>query len=267
MSQLYLDRVPTESIAAMGVALLLSVIAPLVVTIVLLAKKKIRFVPFLVGIAIFVPCLIIAVLTSQIAAKLITNVMVLYSVLALRAGLVEETGRLLAFKFLLKKYDRFPDGVAYGIGHGWCEAGLMLGLNYISYITVSLMYNSGVLTGLPGVTPEAIQPLIGVLIGTAPGDFLLSGWERISAMVFHLSASLIVFYAVRTKKYGFYILSILLHTAFNCLALPMVSGRMTLWQGELLLSAAALVILALALVITKPLRTKTEANDGNEFQS
>jgi uncharacterized membrane protein YhfC len=47
----------------------------------------------------------------------------LYAVLgALLAGLFEETGRFIAFKFLLKKRTDRKTAISYGIGHGGFEA-------------------------------------------------------------------------------------------------------------------------------------------------
>lgn len=46
----------------------------------------------------------------------------------LLAGVFEEVGRYLAFRFLLKRYTNRRDAVTYGIGHGGIEAILVLGL-------------------------------------------------------------------------------------------------------------------------------------------
>lgn len=236
-------QIPVLSICAMAVSAIVAGIAPLVVFIVLAVKKKLKVIPFLVGILIFIPCLVIAVVTSQIASIYISNAAVLLAVLSLRAGLVEETGRLIAFRFLLKKYDRPADGLAYGIGHGWCEAFLLLGINYIFYIIFSIMINTGsfgaITAALPASAAESYKQLAVVLATTGSGSFLLAGLERISAMMFHIGASMLVFYAVRTRKYGYYALAILLHTALNSLTILMAVGLVSGFTLELMLLAVA----------------------------
>ena len=45
----------------------------------------------------------------------------------LMAGVFEETGRYVSFKWFLKKETRIQDGLSYGIGHGGIEAMLIVG--------------------------------------------------------------------------------------------------------------------------------------------
>src|SRR5699024_7905221 len=41
---------------------------------------------------------------------------------SLAAGVFEEIGRFIGFRFLLKKFRSWKDGIAYGIGHGGIES-------------------------------------------------------------------------------------------------------------------------------------------------
>lgn len=56
----------------------------------------------------------------------------------LLAGVFEEVGRYLAFRFLLKRYTNRRDAVTYGIGHGGIEAILVLGLTAINNIAIAM---------------------------------------------------------------------------------------------------------------------------------
>ena len=47
----------------------------------------------------------------------------------LAAGLFEETGRLLAFRFILKPHTARITALSYGIGHGGIEAFWVMGLS------------------------------------------------------------------------------------------------------------------------------------------
>jgi uncharacterized membrane protein YhfC len=62
---------------------------------------------------------------------------------ALLAGVFEETGRFLAFKFLLKKRTGRKTAISYGIGHGGFEAVFLLVFTGIQYLTYISLINSG----------------------------------------------------------------------------------------------------------------------------
>ena len=261
--------IPSVNIAAMAASLLFACVVPIVLIIIMLVKKKLGIKPLLVGAAIFAVCFAIAVVTAQIATAYIANTALLIFVLSLRAGIVEETGRLLAFRFILKPkngWHEYKTAASYGVGHGFCEALLTLGLNYVSYIVFAIMINSGGLAALTGALPpgtaDPYAELIGVLAGTAPSLFLISGFERITAMIFHFSASIIVFYGVKERKYGYYLLAILLHTAFNSLTIPLSAGAASIWVTELVLFLAALAIFAFSRVCAA--RLKRNDTDGAE---
>ena len=82
----------------------------------------------------------------------------------LLAGVFEEVGRYLAFRFLLKRYTNRRDAVTYGIGHGGIEAILVLGLTAINNIAIAQLVNSGsietITNGLTGVQLDQVQAQI-----------------------------------------------------------------------------------------------------------
>ena len=253
--------IPSANIASMAAALIIACVVPIVLIIIMLVRKKLGIKPLLVGAAIFAVCFAIAVVTAQIASAYIANTALLIFVLSLRAGIVEETGRLLAFRFILKPqngWHEYKTAASYGVGHGFCEALLTLGLNYVSYIVFAIMINSGGLAALTGALPpgtaDPYAGLVNVLTQTTPSLFLISGFERITAMIFHFSASIIVFYGVKERKYGYYLLAILLHTAFNSLTIPLSTGAASIWITELALFLAAISIFAFSRVCSKRLK-------------
>ena len=82
----------------------------------------------------------------------------------LLAGVFEEVGRYLAFRFLLKRYTNRRDAVTYGIGHGGIEAILVLGLTAINNIAIAQLVNSGsietITNGLTDVQLDQVQAQI-----------------------------------------------------------------------------------------------------------
>jgi len=242
-------RIPLLNILSMAVSAVAAGLVPLVFVLVMAVKRKLRPIPWAVGVFVFIPCLLIAIFTAQLANAYIKNAAALILALSLRAGLVEETGRLIAFRYILKKYDRFGDALAYGVGHGWCEALLLLGINYLSYVVFAVIVNSSGIEAftapMPAAAAESYKQLAQVLSATGASSFLLAGLERISAMLFHIGASMLVFYAVRTKKYGCYGLAILLHTLLNSLTVLLTLKLVSALALEVILFAVALGILAL----------------------
>lgn len=120
---------------------------------------------------------------------------------ALAAGVFEETGRLIAFRTLLRRRDDPETAVVYGLGHGGMEAILVLGLNYAVYLIAACSGFTGDFAAL-----TEIQSVI------APGIVCVAMLERLSALMLHIALSGFVFIAARkTGKRWFYPMAILLH--------------------------------------------------------
>lgn len=126
----------------------------------------------------------------------------------LAAGIFEESGRLFGYKLLLKGRTEWKDGVAYGIGHGGIEAILVGGLSAAQSLYFSYLLNAGNL-------PQALEQFSGILTGTSPYLFMVSGIERMFALALQVALSILVLYAVRTKKWRYFFLAIAIHAAID----------------------------------------------------
>jgi uncharacterized membrane protein YhfC len=107
---------------------------------------------------------------------------------ALSAGIFEECGRFLAFRYLLNRDLSWKCGVAYGIGHGGVEA------MYIGVAFVTAVKN---------------------IYAAAPLTLLLPGLERLLAIFIQIALSLLVLYGVKNRRYVFLLWAILLHTLID----------------------------------------------------
>lgn len=116
--------------------------------------------------------------------------------LALTAGLVEEIGRYIAFKYILKNNRTYSDGIAFGFGHGGIEAILITGISCIVILI-------GILVGN------------GFNLGITATDVFIVGFERLCAMVIHIGLSIIVLYGVRENHIKYLVIAILIHTLVN----------------------------------------------------
>jgi len=132
--------------------------------------------------------------------------------LSFTAGLVEEPARYIAFK-IMKNRRAYADGLSYGIGHGGIEAILIVGLSYISNITLSFMINGGNLGPLANLIPASA---VSALTDTPSYMFLIGGIERVFAIALHIALSLLVLRGFQTgRRARFLILAIVLHGAAN----------------------------------------------------
>ena len=128
----------------------------------------------------------------------------------LAAGIFEETGRFLAFKLLLKNEREPITALSYGIGHGGVEAILLVGLTMVNNLVLTAMVSAGATTD-PAVLEMAEQ-----LTATPAGMFLWATFERFSAVIVHLSLSVLVFAAVKVPgKKWLFPFAILIHAAVD----------------------------------------------------
>ena len=167
------------------------------------------------------------------------------------AGLFEEVGRFTAFKLVLRRRREPVTALSYGIGHGGCEAFLILGVTYISNIVISLMMQRGV--QMSAEITAGIQSLAALPVTL----FLLAGFERIVAMTLHTALSVLVFAAVRDGRHGLFPLAVLLHALADFFAVVVIRQAGTL-ASEAVAAAFALLAGLLAVRVYRNLRQNAE---------
>jgi uncharacterized membrane protein YhfC len=116
--------------------------------------------------------------------------------LALSIGLIEELGRYIGFRYILKNNRTYKDGITYGLGHGGIEAILVTGISCIVILVGSLLGND-------------------IYTGLTPIDAFMAGFERLSAISIQIGLSIIILYGVRENKIKYLFLAIVIHTLIN----------------------------------------------------
>ena len=230
-----------EQFIALGLGVLLAVIIPIAIALIWKFWKHEKFTTILVGAATFVLFALILEKTIQnalvfpttmglpdhAASQFINARPILWAlVLGLFPGVFEETGRFMAFKTVLRNRRNRETSISYGIGHSGIEVILVLGINYIVYIVYAVMINTGTFQGIidqvaeqAPFQEEAIRALADQLAVFSFADIGAGMFERVFAFLFHVGASILVFYAARDKgRFWLYPLAILLHTALDSLA-------------------------------------------------
>ena len=240
--------VPTANVITLVVMSIVSFLLPIIGCVIVWRRSKASLINALIGATIFFICYIIAVATSLLGSMLIASPVVLTLVLALRAGLVEEFGRFVAFKWMLKRRNALGDALMYGVGHGGMEVWLVYSLTMVSNLFIIVTANSGAMDMLIASAPEQAEVLnaaVDVLAKASPLYLSVGLVERIVAMALHISLSVIVFCAVRQKKWLYLLLAIALHFLGDCSILLVVTGAVDMWTFELIL---ALLVVGVAII-------------------
>ena len=247
------------------------IVVPAAIALIWIIKKKEPVTTVLIGAAAFLLFAIILEKPIQnvlafptalglsdhaLSRFLNANPVLLALVAGLFPGVFEETGRLIAFKTVLKKRKNRETSLSYGIGHGCFEVILVSGVTYVTYIAYAVMINTGVFgTLVEQVAEQApdqlsnVDAVVNTIATFSFADLGLGIAERIFAVLFHVGASILVFYACKDKKYFWlYPVAVILHTAldffgglylFNVIEMPM-------WTLELIAAAFGTLTFAAA---------------------
>ncbi len=253
--------VSSLSMAFMAVTFAVVFLFPVILAVVFYRKYRFNWLAVLVGALVFlffqvltrIPLL--GVLGQQPwYQQMAQNIFLVALFLSFTAGLFEEVGRWLGFRFALKGRWQTHNGVAYGIGHGGFEAIFLVGLANINNLVISAMINNGMFE-------TAIAPQMGALAETVRSSlvdtpsymFLVGGLERVLAITLHIALSVAVLNAVRLRKPLFLLYAILAHTAANLGAVLLAQQPNGTWLAEgYLLVVAVICFLYVRSELRKP---------------
>lgn len=249
------------------IGLIIFITVPLVMALVWKFKKKERFTTILVGAATFLLFALILEKPIQnvllfpttmglpdhpIAQFINARPLLLAFLVGLFPGLFEETGRLVAYLTVLKKRRNKETSISYGIGHGGFEVILILGLTFFEYIMYAVMINSGAFAQMvqqvAEVAPDqvsAMTDLADTLAKFSLGDLSINVVERIFAVLFHVGASIMVFYAVKDKKkFWLYPLAIAVHTIMDAIVGMLMYGviDIPMWGMEIIIAVIGIAV-------------------------
>ena len=210
--------VPTLSIIFICCTLLFVILVSIILPVFIKKKWQTAVFPYFLGwAAFFVFALVLESILHLIVlgadGKSLSDNMWLYALYGgFAAGIFEETGRLTVMKLFMKKqYGNPHNALMYGAGHGCFEALALIGMSMAGNLVVSMLINAGqtdmLLNALQGEQKEAMENVMTQLKETASFMFLLSGFERITAIMLHISLSVLVWTAVVKKKPLFFFLA------------------------------------------------------------
>lgn len=250
---------------------LLAITIPVVLIVAWKMYTKRSLVPFWVGVMVFIAFSrmlemiphSLFLLSSNPVSKAINGNVVLYVIYAATvAALFEETGRYLAFRFVLTKHPNKETAVTYGIGHGGIECILVLGVTYIQYYAYGQLINNGSMDKMLSAykdssqSVDALNQLITNIKGVTQMTCYMADLERISAMMVQVALSILVFQAVYVagKKYMYWV-AVALHFLMDVPAALYQKGILKLLPTEIILFVYAALVLALGVKIYQGLKT------------
>ena len=234
-------KIGLQPILALSTGMILAIVIPVGIAIIWIVKKKEPFTSVLAGAGTF---LLFALLlekpiqnvlifpvqmgfTEHSLSRYINARPILLSVItALFAGVFEEVGRFVAYRTVLKNRTNRETSISHGIGHGGIEVVVILGLTYMTYLSYAFMINTGtfgmVVDQVRQQAPDQVDAIIklaGQISELTFTDVLPAFAERAFAVLYHIGASIIVFYAARDrKKRWLLLLAIMIHTLLDLVA-------------------------------------------------
>ena len=243
---------PIVSINYYGVALgfIFCFILPFAASLFLVKKYKWSFILIILGassfyVAVYLAENLFVYLLKVIYTLLIGSLSKLFyiCVIGLCPGIFEESARFVAMKFIAKRcvsqkeYKNRKTCLAYGLGHGGFECVIGVGLNFLI-----ILVNSNSLIEQGSLYSDIT--FVGCLI---------SIWERIFAVLFHISASILVFKSIKENTYIFYIIAIFYHDFIDEFAMFYQLGVIkSIYSTELLISFFFLNICNWSILFTFP---------------
>lgn len=251
--------IPVSTLAAFGVSCLFTLVLPIVGLIILGVKRKISARPLLIGaLAFFISQVVLRLPILNILStqnwflSFAQQYMIPYMILlCVSAGLFEESARLVGVTFFCKGRRSFRDAVSFGLGHGICEVLLLVGLSSVNNLVYAVLVNNGSLAAMSAISPEAVEQITSALAAVSASNVYLGIVERVSAVMFHVFATVLIFQGVnRGHSLLYWLLAILAHAVFN-LAAALLMQYTNVWVCE-----AFLVLIGL-LGVFYVLRTKS----------
>jgi uncharacterized membrane protein YhfC len=140
------------------------------------------------------------------------------------AGLFEEFTRFLIFRGWLSKTKSTLLPIQYGVGHGGIEAFSLGVIALVALIQVLVLGGNGALDSLPLEEADLIRSQITAYWEISFGYSLLGVWERISALAFHLGASILVYRSVREKNPRYLLIAFIGHVMIDAFAVVAVQS-------------------------------------------
>jgi len=238
-------------VATFAVVALLEIIVPLALGYWIVKKFGAPWQVFVLGALSFIAVQVVhtpLVLVTQAPLYLavlpmgtMAAVAVLAVYLGLLAGLFEEVGRYLVYRYFFPRREislARENGLQFGAGWGGVESMIVALLVLSSMVSYIVVTSNGSMLFIPG--DPAVQAQVEALRALTPLDILPGLAERMMTIVLHIAWSLMVLAAVVYGRKALLALAVIWHTAVDAAAVYLVE-----MQGLLVTEAVIFVFAVL----------------------
>lgn len=194
---------------------IIALVLPIALCVYIYSRVKLKFSTFIIGfLTFFVPQVLIRLpilyyLTSM--GIVYNNTLPKQILLALSAGVVEVGADYIAFRFILKN-NTLGNGLIVGLSHGFCENLLIVSLPII----------------------------LSMINGNITSVSYMGSFERLFALVAHVTFALFAFYAVKHKNIVYLLIGIVLH-GFSDLSIFILPNIYMIELGVALISILSFI--------------------------
>lgn len=171
--------------------------------------------------------------------------------LGLSAGVFEEGGRYLTYRYWATGARSWRKGLMLGMGHGGIEAILLGALAGINAVVMSAMHRGKLLAQIPEGQLPLVQQQIEMVLSLPWYDILLGALERAFAICVHLALSLLVLQLFVRGQKRWWWAAVAWHTLLNATAVFMVV-RWNAYVTELAIGVFALLSLGIVFWLRSP---------------
>lgn len=259
-------------VASLAIAFIFCLGYPIVLAIIARRRLKVGWRYFGFGALIFfvfqvitrAPAVVILqnVLARQLRASIPLQISWLV-ILAITAGLFEEVGRYVAYRFLMRREEKtWNKGVMYGIGHGGLESMLLIGgaqlLALINILTLMSILNTNP-AALPATQHAQVLRQFAALNAQPVWSPLLGAWERLWTLPIQIALSVMVLQVFRRNNIGWLWLAILAHAIVDFTAVIVIQVLGSSFGVSLLVEGIVAIFGLIALWIIWRLRDRGES--------
>lgn len=242
---------------ALAVSACLNIAIPVALAIIVRRRFDVSWRVILYGALVFLVFQVITRMPAMVILQSVgrnwmnasdTNFILFMLFAAVTAGLFEECGRWIGYRFWIPEHRRWEDGVGFGAGHGGFEAAFLIG--GMQLLSLAALYI------LLFVDYQSLFPQIAEQLDSAKDTFLQVEWyiyfwsvfERACALVIQISLSLLVLNAFVKNNIRYLFLAIGYHTIVDLT--PLVLH----FTGSYFITE--MVVLVLALFSTKIIKNQ-----------
>ena len=204
------------------------------------------------------------IVTDNPVSRFINGNTVLFVVYGIvMAGVFEECGRYIIFKFILKKNRTPENAVLYGIGHGGIEIWAVLLPVMITYLVLAALFSSGNMENALStlkITEETAAAVLPSVQAAAAFDYTMMAMnviERLFAMFLHIGLSVIVYYGVVKGKKACLLEAILLHMLADAFPALYQRGIVPLWVVEVWAAVWSGIIVFIAVKLYRKMKASS----------